>query len=476
MKHRAPLLGVLAVSLALHSSAFAAGGPALLQTSLRLDLNIWYDSGTIDGAVVLTVKNVGTDPVERVPLQLGRLMQASAVQDTAGKALAFTQDIVTYDDWPQLQVCQVYVALASPLQVGDSLSLAVHYGGTLVGYTETGMQYVRDHVDSAFTIIRTDARALPVISEPSLASLRSQPYGDFACTARITVPAGLTVATGVAESSRIPAGDQVTWVFDGAKPVPFLNVCVAPYDVLKSGGVRVYHFREDSTGARAVMSAVDRATGLLQRWFGLLPDSLRLQVIEIPDGWGSQASLTGGIIQTASAFRDAGRLKELYHELSHLWNVKDLDVPSCRWNEGLAMFLQERIDAELGGEEPLATRMTRALEHERDRITRAPDLAEVAFADYGSHDMTDYSYSTGQLMFDLLFRVMGPDAFDATLRGFLRSYNQSGATTGQFAEYLRKGAAPGAARVLEEWLLTPQWVERVKSGQSLQDMIAAYRE
>ena len=72
-------------------------------------------------------------------------------------------------------------------------------------------------------------------------------------------------------------------------------------------------------------------------------------MIEIPEGFGSQASATAGIILDASAFGDQAQLPQLYHELSHFWNPRDLDVPSPRWNEGLAMYLQYRLARELDG-------------------------------------------------------------------------------------------------------------------------------
>jgi len=464
------------VSLLLVAPSTGAAGqvPSLLQTDLRLELTLHYDDGTIGGTATVTIKNVGIDPIDRVPLQLGRLMQVSAAQNGAGNPLPFTQDIVTYEDWPEFQICQIHIALASPLRAGESQSVAVRYGGTLVGYTETGMRYVRDRVDSVFTIIRTDALAIPTVGGPSFAALRAQPRGDFTFTARITVPAGFTVATGVAESERVASGQEVTWVFEGSRSVPFLNIAVAPYEVLETGGLRVYYFHEDSAGAHIVMNAIERATELFALWFGPLRDSARLHVIEIPEGWGSQASLTGGIIQTANTFRDAHRLPELYHELSHLWNVRDLDQPPCRWNEGLAMFLQERVDVELTPGEKLESRMAQAFESCRKLVERTPELTQVPFADYGRKAMTDYSYSTGEVMFYILFRVMGPSQFDAAMSGFLQTYGHSGSTTAEFADYLR-GKSPGAvSRVLDDWLFATEWARRLDSGETLDEMISEY--
>jgi hypothetical protein len=155
------------------------------------------------------------------------------------------------------------------------------------------------------------------------------------------------VAAGGRETARVVGESTTIWEYTASRPVPFLLVAIAPYRIIERPGMRIYHFPEDSAGARVVAGRTGQALSLLERWYGPLREAPSLTIMEIPDGWGSQASLAGGIIQTAPVFRDASRLGELYHELSHLWNPDDVDRPSARWNEGLATFLQQRLSAEL---------------------------------------------------------------------------------------------------------------------------------
>lgn len=53
-----------------------------------------------------------------------------------------------------------------------------------------------------------------------------------------------------------------------------------------------------------VNEAITREMALLAKWFGPIDADPQLTVIEIPEDWGSQASVASGIIQTADAFRD----------------------------------------------------------------------------------------------------------------------------------------------------------------------------
>lgn len=470
------LLGVMVVLVcAAPAAANDVSAVHLLQTHIDLDLTIDYDRGTVSGDAVLRLRNVGQQPVASIPIQVGRLMKVTQITDAEGHQIPFTQDVVAYEDWPKFQVGQIYASPAIPLQGGASSEFHISYGGFLVGYTETGMQYVRDRVDRSFTIIRADARAFPIVAEPSIAVLKSQPRSDFTYTAHITVPTGLRVATGVRESETITNDSTVTWVFKATEGIPFLNIAVAPYEVLEKDGVRVYHFPLDSAGARMIMSAIDGATALYEQWFGPLGGAPGLHVIEIPEGWGSQASLTGGIIQTADAFRDANHLIALYHELAHLWDVPDLDRPSPRWNEGLAMFLQQRVAVQLDQAEDLDSYMAAIVESRRKALTKVPALMEVAFIEYGQRQMTDDAYRTGQMMFYVLYRVLGEERFDEVLRGFRQANWQLGCTAAEFATYLQKAADGRAKRVMSDWFLTTEWAHRLVAGETLDAMIADYK-
>jgi hypothetical protein len=445
--------------------------PRLLQTRLDLDVRVDYESGTVGGSATLTLRNVGTSMVETLPLQVGRLMTVEAVDDEDGRSLSFRQDIVTFTDWPRFQVNQVGIELPAGLRPGEETVVAIEYGGVLVGYTETGMRYVRDHVDREFTILRTDALAFPTVGVPSLEGLRSLPRGDFDFSARITVPADLTVAAAVEPASREVHGDEATWRFRGVRPVPFLNVTIAPYETLDAEGVRIFHFAADGNGARRLRDQVRLAMNRYAAWFGVsIPDG-RVTIIEIPEGWGSQASLAGGIIQTADAFRDATETSQLYHEIAHLWHPAETDLPPDRWNEGFATYLAMRLEAELDPE----TDLRESMEALAARQVRRVGSAAVPMSAYGENEQTDLSYGTGALMFYVLQRSLGQPALDAALGRYIRDYRDSGSSTEQFVDSVIGATGATARAVFDDWLYSTSWLDRLNAGVSLDDMIAAYR-
>ncbi len=446
----------------------------LALTRLSLDLRVDYAHRTVGGTATLHVRNATDRPAAVVPLLLNRLMAVSRVTDRAGTDIPFTQDVVVFRDDPVRQVTSIVVRPAAPIARRDSLALVVHYDGILTGYAETGSLYIRDRVSRDFTIIREDAYAFPVSGVPSLEANRRAPHDPFMFDARITVPSDLVVAMGGSRGERMIRDSLTTWTYHSLAQVPFLNITIAPYRVLEADGARIFFFPADSDGASMMRSGVTGALDRFERWYGPLATAPDLAVMEIPEGFGSQASLTAGVILTADAFRDRAQLRQLYHELSHVWNVTDTERPSPRWNEGLATFLQWRMAAELDGWNDWDARISTTAQTLMRRCSPEMACDSVPFSQYGRTGRTDLSYSVGFLMFYALHNVLGAEGFDRAYRGFFQRYQTSGATTADLASAFR-AADPRSDRILSDWLFTTRWHARLRAGETLRQMIEGYR-
>jgi hypothetical protein len=405
---------------------------------------------------------------------LNRLMSVSRVTDPRGVDLPYVQDVVVFDDDSIRQVDAVHVSLGRPVPPQDSVTLVIRYHGFLVGYTETGSLYIRDHVDHDFTIIREDAYAFPVLGQPSWTANRSIPREPFAFQARITVPSDLVVAMGGTPEAPARRDSLVDWTYAGGEPVPFLNITIAPYRVLENGDTRIFYFPADSDGARTVARAVTQALARYTGWFGPLGHDARLVIMEIPEGYGSQASLSAGIMQTADVFRDRTQLRQLYHELSHLWNVPDRDRPSPRWNEGLATFLERRMAADLDGWADWGTELTRTTESLMHRCRELGGCDTIPMAVYGAAGLTDRSYSTGMLMFYALYQVLGPTAFDRAYRGFFQRYRLTGGRTADLAAAF-DSVDSRSERIFADWMFSARWFTRLGGGETMGRIVDGYR-
>ena len=467
------IVGVLALIVALAAGEVSAQ-VVLSPTRYELDLDVDYADEVLRGTARIVVENPSTQPVHHASLLLYRLMRVRSVRDGQGGDLTFSQAVVAFEDFGKLQVNQILVTLREPLAPGAQTVVEIRYDGHLLGYAETGMRYVQDRVDPEFTILRDDSFAYPRPGYPSVAVNRGAPPWTFSYAARVTVPQGLTVANGGHLEGMDRLGDRVTFRFSSLKPSWRMDFAIAKYSELASGSIRVYYLPGDSGGAAGVAQAAQRALDLFSRWFGPRQEVAAFTFIEIPDGWGSQTDVTT-IIQTAAAFRDPGRHREVYHEISHLWNVPPTDRPSPRWNEGLASFLEYLVTEEVTGTPIVDSRATQLIEWLRGALPAHAEWTKVPLVDYGRAGLTDLSYSVGALFFDLLYRLVGREAFNRIIGQYATEYGTRGGSTQDLVELARKTVPVDVSRLVSDWLYTTAWAERVEHHASIQELEAYYR-
>ncbi len=316
---------------------FSPQDVSLKTVDYKLDLDIDFKDRKIAGDCRLTVSNPGPQPVEKIPLILYRLMKVTAAKDGHGANLTFSQQVLAFEDCDKLQVNFIEVSLKSPIRQGERRTVEILYDGHLCGYSEA-MQYVKDHVDIDYTIIRTDSFAYPEVGVPSWKANRAAGLQFFNYLVKVGVPDSLTVANGgklVAKSGR---NGIVSYVYQNLRPAWRIDAAIAKYELLADvpNSLSVFHFQKDKDGARAVLKALSDAFELYKSWFGPLEGTPEYSLIEVPEGYGSQADVTS-ILLTRDSFLSKDNLTDLYHEIAHRWDVTARDpLPSRFESEGRA--------------------------------------------------------------------------------------------------------------------------------------------
>lgn len=420
---------------------------------LRLDLD--YARQWLEGRATITVENWTSADAAVVPLLVGRLMRIDSVFADDGRALPFEQSITVFSDWTLRQVNAARVRLPASVKPQSTVRITVKYAGHLVGAAETGMLYVRERLDPAFTVLRSESFAFPQVAEPSNEAQRAVPRRDFTFSARVIVPDSLVVATGGEVLARQLANGRAIYVMRSRHPVPFLNLTIAPYRVFERGGIRAYVLPADSARGEELLGVADRALAWFTARYGELPRPPAFSVMEIPDGYGSQAHLDAGIMIAASALQRVENRRELYHEISHLWNARDAEAPSSRWNEGLATYHEYRVAGELDGGDFAGSMNSRA-RRLCERARASEKATSTPLAQYGERDMTGWSYTVGALLFHALDATLGRDTFDRAYRALYQRTKDSSVSLADL-ERAFVSADRRAKPIFEDWVHTTRW-------------------
>ena len=443
-------------------------------TRYDLEMKVDIPNKELVATARITLTNATSAPIRNGSFLLYRLMRVADVRDGAGQRLVFAQTVVEFADHATLQVRQVNVVLPRQLAPGESTVVRIDYRGALLGYAETGMLYVRDRIDSVYTLLRMDAFAYPIAGVPSHRVNRRAGLPIYDYDARITVPEGFAVANGGRLIGTKTNSGWTTFEYRNFKPAWRMDFGVARFGVKQGGSVRVFYLPEDSAGGARLFDVMNRTLDTYTRWFGPMRSASQFSLIEIPDGWGSQADVTS-ILQSAAAFKNPKRQYELYHELSHLWNVTDTDLPPPRWNEGLATFLEDVTTDSLEHRVTTDSSADHMAGWLSGMVKNNDRLTKVRMVDYGRMQMTDYSYSVGALMFYTMYRLMGHEAFTHLVGTYYQRYEAGGGSSDDFVRLAKELSPVSLDQVFRDWLYSTRWTEAIANtpGHALPDRYRA---
>jgi len=463
-------------------ACYGSSGREILSTqTLKHDLTLKpdYDTGNLEGISKITILNSSQESITRVPLILYHMLQVESAHTSDDGTLAFTQHVVPMKGHEKMLVNYIEIALDEPLSPGETVTLATQYRGKLAGYMEAGNLYVKDRVSGEFTIFRLDCLAYPVVCYPSAAAFRESAHRDIRegwdYLLEVTVPESFVVANGGKLIGKTHKNGDVTYSYQNIKPAWRIDACVAKYGVVQDekASLRVFFLPDHEEQARTVLDALLRSLLFFSECFAPLRDFEGFAVIEVPDGYGSQADVTC-ILLDAEAFR--GNLSRLYHEVSHLWNPPCLDEHPSRFeSEGLARFfeywLPEKLDKKTG-------QLQRGLEicrkRFRDQCKRDPKYIHIPLAHYGRENCTDASYTKGMIAFWLLFRIVGEEAFIDIYRSFHQEYRDKGATLEDFRRTAERVSGKDLQKFFEDWVFGTQSSRYLLGDLSLEQILKLY--
>ena len=240
--------------------------------------------------------------------------------------------------------------------------------------------------------------------------------------------------------------------------------------------IRIYAIPGDEGEGQRILQAAQKSFRFYSGLFGEAGGFPGFTIIEIPEGWGSQAG-DFYILQTAAVFRDKARISELYHEIAHNWNAKAKpEIQRCRYfDEAFASYFQGLAIKEFEGEEAFAKYMARL----RDRFLQSCQKDEkngsTPIADYWKEERGDNSYTKGAWSLYVLHQVVGDSAFPTVISGFLREFRTREADFADFQGFAERAAGLNLDRFFKEWIFGPESTRLLREKTDVGKIAERYR-
>ena len=427
----------------------------------------------------LTIRNTTRKSLQQIPVLLYRLLSVQRVTDGTGAPAEFSQNISQFSDEPSLQVNAVVVTLPTPLMPNDTVKMVISYDGYIFGYPEV-MAYAQDKIDETYSLFRPDALAYPMLASASFDSYRKAYDTKFTYEIHATVPKSYTAVCGGELISSAPAGpDSTLFVFHSKIPTWRMDLAVARFNLLRDiqSKLSVYHLAEDSAGARRVLEASGKVIGFYHGLFGWPKRFYGYTVIEIPDGWGSQAS-DFYFLQTAAAFQDSARINEVYHEIGHTWNAKAAEsIARCRYfDEAFACYFEALALKEFYGQDAFLKRVNEYRHKFAERCKRDKSNGDSPIASYGAKDLGGNSYTKGAWSLYVLNEVVGDSIFDHIIRSLLADFADTGVDFHAFQALAERNANRDLKKFFDEWIYGIESSRLMNDGTPIETIVKRYRE
>ena len=133
------------------------------------------------------------------------------------------------------------------------------------------------------------------------------------------------------------------------------------------------------------------------------------------------------------------------------------------------------VEDHLGEQGHLDERLSGILSSVKRSLDKDEKIRSVAMIDYGKEDMTPRSYSTGALMFGLLHQRVGEEALLDFVGDYSQRHRETGSTDKAFAEEIISALGEGSREIVNDWFLTPAFVDKLAAVESWNDLKKTYR-
>jgi hypothetical protein len=248
--------------------------------------------------------------------------------------------------------------------------------------------------------------------------------GHSIYTLKVIAPAGMIAVTAGELKGHVTKNDKTesTWLVKD--PVRGLSLSVGAYIVRekKVGKITAatYFFPETEHLANAYLEATAKYLSLYQNLFGPYPFK-KFAVVEnfFPTGFGFPSyTLIGGTVLRLPFIIHTS----LGHEIAHCWwgNGVLVDYQEGNWSEALTTYVADYLYKEMKSEEDARGYRRQILRNYSTLVKPGKDFALKQFQSRSDPVTKTVGYGKGALVFHMLRKHLGEEAFWGTLRDLYR--------------------------------------------------------
>jgi len=283
-------------------------------------------------------------------------------------------------------------------------------------------------------------------------------FGDGLVTFSLEV-SGLTPPWDVVSQGRrsrheiTPDGSRVTaWTLD--HPTEEIYLVAGPWQAYTdtAGEVGIYAFlREDDPGLAS--RYLDATKRYLKLYNGMLPGYPYASFALVENFWETGYGMPGFTLLGPQVIRFPWILTSSYpHELLHNWwgNSIYVDAETGNWCEGLTAYMADHLFAEQRGEGATYRRAT--LKKFSDLVTAGNDFPLADFGSRQSAASEAVGYGKSLMLFHMLRRALGNEAFLAGLRRFDLDHRFSRASFADIAQALNDEVGGDWQPFVDQWV------------------------
>ncbi|MFZ7125842.1 MAG: M1 family metallopeptidase [Desulfobacterales bacterium] len=284
----------------------------------------------------------------------------------------------------------------------------------------------------------------------------------------VSAPAGtFAVTSGRQLDTRTEGGRSIS-EWEIVRPVEALALAAGPYriETLQHGRITLStYFSEPTAGlSSAYLEASRRYVDLYEELFGPYPFE-KFAVVEnfFPTGYGFPSyTLIGGRVLRLPFILDTS----LGHEIAHCWwgNGVLVQFESGNWSEGLTSYVAEHYYQELASPKAASDHRMNYLRNYATLVSKAEDFPLNRFRGRVDTVTRTVGYDKGAMVFHMLRRRIGEDAFWGGLQDVYRDHRFEAASWEHFRNAFEVRSGEDLSRFFDQWVHRSGAVELALEG------------